>query len=377
MKLKRFNPHWPSIQSSWIALALFSLSGIAEEAAPRFSIPQENHQFSFPEDHGSHPDFKIEWWYLTGHLFSGDERFGFQATFFRLAQSPEDIPEGELFGNEQIYMAHMAISDASGKRFIHESRFNRGGWNAFSRMGKLDVRNGNWSLSGSESEMMLTGSIRSEAAFSLTLNPAKSLVVFGENGVSRKGAAEEAASYYLTFPRIDAKGTLRISGRDLEVKGEVWMDHEVSSSQLDRNQVGWDWVSIQLFDGREIMGYLLRNEDGSVSEFSKIVWIDEEGNLTNQLAEDFTWIPGGEWESPKTGAVYPISPSIETTDPKTGDKLVLKVQPLFPEQEMAAAPGGVSYWEGACDILDSTQVLIGRGYLELTGYVGDLAERLR
>lgn len=344
-----------------------------------FSIPEEAHEFSFPADHGSHPDFKIEWWYLTGHLFAGEkkERFGFQATFFRLGQKPVDVASGEKFGESQIYMAHMALTDVEGKRFLHEERFNRGGWDAFSTVGKLGLQNGNWSLSGPVSQMKLEGSIRSDATFSLLLEPAKPLVMFGENGVSRKGAEKSAASYYLTFPRLKANGKLQYGERELEVSGEVWMDHEISSSQLDRNQIGWDWVSIQLFDGREVMAYILRNEDGSISPFSKLVWIAADGKLTHQSPGEFLWKPGGVWESKETGAVYPVSPSIETKDPNTGKPVNFQIRPVILSQEMVGGAGGVNYWEGACDVLDDTEKPVGRAYLELTGYSGDLAHRLR
>lgn len=343
-----------------------------------WSVPNTGHKLSFPRDHGSHPDFKIEWWYLTGHLFSGERRFGFQATFFRLGQEPVDVAEGELFGTSQIYLAHMGLSDPETGTFLHEERLNRGGWDAGAKEGDLDVYNGNWSLVRTGIVMELEGSIRADAAFSLTLTPKKNHVVFGEGGISRKGPEGTAASYYITFPRLAASGSLSIAGQTLQVEGEAWMDHEISSSQLDRNQIGWDWTCIQLFDGREIMGYVLRTEDGPPSEFSKLVWVAQDGTLTHFKYGDYDWQPGGAWTSPVTGATYPVSPLIVTPDPGGGKPRRLRLLPLMEAQEMTGRAGGVSYWEGACDVRDEDSgEVVGRAYLEMTGYADDIGEKLR
>ncbi|MEX2578717.1 MAG: lipocalin-like domain-containing protein [Verrucomicrobiales bacterium] len=357
--------------------AMIGLASLLAEDSPRWNVPRSDYRLSFPSDHGSHPDFKIEWWYLTGHLFSGDRRFGFQATFFRLGQKPVPVAEDVFFGDSQIYMAHMGLSDPETGTFHHESRLNRGGWDAGAAIGGLDLSNGNWSLSGDEESMRLEGSIRSDAAFSLALKPRKSHVVFGEGGVSRKGPEGTAASYYITFPRLSAEGDVTLEGETFTVEGEAWMDHEISSSQLDRNQVGWDWVCMQLFDGREVMAYILREKDGTPSQYSQFVWVGTDGERTPLAYDDFEWIPDGQWKSPETGAVYPISPIVATTDPATAEPLRLKIVPVMANQEVVAGPGGVSYWEGACDVEDAKGEKLGRAYLELTGYADDLGEKLR
>lgn len=343
-----------------------------------WSVPEVGHELTFPKDHGSHPDFKIEWWYITGHLYAESRRFGFQATFFRLGQEPVDVAAGDSFGESQIYMTHMGLSDPETGRFLHEERLNRAGWDAGAKVGGLEVFNGDWKLVERGSGMHLVGSIKSEAAFDLQLTPHKRHVIFGEEGISRKGPEGTAASYYITFPRIDVEGTLRLEGKDHEVYGEAWMDHEISSSQLDRNQIGWDWACFQFFDGREIMGYVLRTDSGEPSEYSKLVWIDPEGNLTHQKLGEYQWIHEGDWESPETGAVYPITPVIETVDPMSGEKRRFQLVPTMPNQEMANSSGGVSYWEGACDIIDlDTGDAVGKAFLEMTGYADDIGERLR
>lgn len=362
-----------------------SLSG-AERTADGFRIPQAGAPLRFPEIHGSHPDHRIEWWYLTGHLFAGSRRFGMQATFFRLARRPAlDDPEA-AFGDSQLYLAHFAVTDGAAGRFRHEERLNRQGWDAGARVGDLDLWNGNWSLrrlSGlgsreDQGEMRLIGGVRSEAAVDLVLEPVKPAVRFGADGVSRKGEEPEAVSLYVTFPRLAARGALRIGGRDLEVRGELWMDHEISSSQLGRDQVGWDWVSAQLFDGRELMAYVLRKPDGSPDRHSTLAWIDEAGRVTHRGGGGFAWEPGGLWESGETGGRYPIRPRFATIDPLTGRERRFALRPVMEAQEMTGGIGGVAYWEGACDVLDETDQEVGRAYLELTGYTGDdLQKRLR
>ena len=320
----------------------------------------------------------IEWWYLTGHLFAGERRFGFQATFFRLGQDPVDVAEGEDFGTSQIYLAHMGLSDPATGAFLHQERLNRGGWDAGAKIGDLDVFNGNWSLRRTPAGLSLEGSINADAAISLQLVPQKGPVVFGEDGVSRKGPEGTAASYYITFPRLSAKGNVRIAGESLKVTGEAWMDHEISSSQLDRNQIGWDWTCIQLFDGREIMGYVLRTAEGEPSAYSKLVWINRDGSLTHIPYPNYEWRHEGSWKSPATGATYPVSPLLVTRDPETGTDRRFRLAPLMEAQEMVGTAGGVSYWEGACNVQDeATGEVVGRAYLEMTGYADDIGAKLR
>lgn len=365
------------MKTVWITLLIaMALPSFAEEA--EWSYPKQGTEFTFPRDHGSHPDFKIEWWYITGHMMTHHRRYGFQATFFRLGQKPGEVDESDEFGGSQIYMAHMGLSDPQTGRFLHEERLNREGWNAGASVEDLDLFNGNWSLKRKGSGIVLNGTIRSDAGFSLTLLPTKPLVRFGETGVSKKGKGEKAASYYLTYPRMELDGELTLNGETLRVAGQAWMDHEISSSQLERGQIGWDWTCIQFEDGREIMGYILRTESGEPSPFSRLVWIDEKGKLTHQTPEEYSWKQDGEWTSPNTGATYPVKPVIETTDPKSGKKRTFQLIPIMEAQEMTGGAGGVSYWEGACDVIDlSLGEVVGKAYLEMTGYADNIADKLR
>jgi predicted secreted hydrolase len=332
--------------------------------ADGFAVPQPGHVFTFPRDHGSHPEFKIEWWYLTGHLFATDgRRFGYQATFFRSAAPDKST---------HLYLAHMALIDVATGTFHHQERLNREGWDAGSSTTTLDLHNGPWSLrflDAAAERMSLRGGIRADVAFNFTLTPAKPLVVFGENSVSRKGAAPTAASYYLTFTRLRTEGVLTLGGESIAVTGETWMDHEISSSQLDQNQVGWDWVSIHFQDGRELMFYRLRLHDGSSDPASSLTWVDAAGRPQKS---DFTWHVVETWTSPDTGAVYPIRVRLTTTDPATGQPVALFVEPLAKNQELTGSLGGIPYWEGACLILDADGRELGNAYMELTGYAKDL-----
>ena len=329
-----------------------------------FAVPQPGHVFSFPRDHGSHPEFKLEWWYLTGHLFAdGGRRFGYQATFFRSAAPDKST---------QLYLAHMAVTDVVTGRFYHQERLNREGWDAHAATETLAVHNGPWSLRMTDTvneRMELTGGVRAEAGFRLTLAPTKPLVVFGENSISRKGAAPTAASYYLTFTRLRTEGTLTLGAETLRVTGETWMDHEISSSQLGENQVGWDWLGVHFKDGRELMFYRMRLRDGSSDPASSLTWVDAAGRTQKS---GFKWEVLDRWTSPATGAVYPSRVRLTTTDPATGKPVALTLVPLAKDQELTGNLGGIPYWEGACHVFDTAGRKLGSAYLELTGYAKDL-----
>ncbi len=225
--------------------------------------------------------------------------------------------------------------------------------------------------------LSLQGSIRGEASFSLALTPTKPLVVFGENGVSRKGAAPTASSHYLTFSRLAVEGEVTLAGRKQSVRGSAWMDHEISSSQLDEDQAGWDWASLQLNDGREIMAFRLRKKDGRTDPFSQLAWVDAQGAVTNFNSTQFTWSTVRTWKSPATGGVYPVTVKLATTDPASGRPASFTLEPIVLDQELSGALGGIPYWEGACHVLNDKAEKVGSAYLELTGYVGSLADRFK
>jgi predicted secreted hydrolase len=270
----------------------------------------------------------------------------------------------------------MAILDVSTGKFLYEERLNRSGWDAGSSVQTLDVRNGSWSLrmrDPASGRMQLEGAVRSDALFSLSLTPARPLVSFGRDGVSRKGADPLASSYYLTFPRLVAEGSLKLGLEELPVHGEAWMDHEISTSQLTADQVGWDWAAIQLRDGREIMAYRMRLQDGTTDPYSTLAWIEPEGDPKHFGPAQFTWKPLKTWKSSRTGAEYPAEVEITAPDPKTGATIMLRLIPLAKDQELAGGLGGVAYWEGACRVLNERGEEIGSAFLELTGYAGKIS----
>jgi predicted secreted hydrolase len=350
---------------SFLSLLLVALFAVSAAEPEKFAIPQPGRKFVFPRDHGSHPEFKLEWWYVTGHLFAADgRRFGWQATFFRRAGDQA----------ETLYLGHCALLNVKTGRFLHQERIAREGWDAVASAESLNVRCGPWSLSmsdGKSERMRVAGSIRGEASFDLSLTPQKPLVVFGENGVSRKGAAPSAASHYLTFPRLAVAGTLILGAEQLGVTGEAWMDHEISSSQLDEGQIGWDWACIQLRDGREAMVYRMRRKDGTLDPYSTLATIDPKGVVTH--TSDFSLTPIAVWRSPHSGAEYPSG--LELAIPN--QRIRWRLEPLARDQELLGRVTGIAYWEGACRVLDEHGSEIGYAFGELTGYVGNLGSRLR
>jgi len=224
--------------------------------------------------------------------------------------------------------------------------------------------------------MVLGGSLGGGAGFQLELQPRKSLIVFGHDSVSRKAADPAAASYYLTFPRMEAVGEIRLPSETNQVRGEAWMDHEISSSQLGAEQQGWDWCCLQLKDGREIMAYRMRRQDGSPDEFSTLAWVGTNGIVAQLPSAKFKMETMRTWKSPVTGAVYPVSIKLATHDPESNQRVQFVLEPLAENQELAGG-GSLAYWEGACRVRDEAGNEIGSAFLELTGYAGDLKKSLR
>lgn len=349
-----------------------------------FAVPQPGRKFSFPVDHGSHPEFAVEWWYITGHLTATNgAEYGFQATFFRRSMVPPGSTNTALstaFGNEQIYLAHMALVDKKTGEFRYQERLNRNGFDAGADTNTLSVHNGNWSLrlnpgtNGSPENFALNASIGGNISFALNFSPKKPMVIFGTNGVSRKAAEVSASSHYLTYPRLAASGTLSPNETRLAVTGEAWMDHEFSSSQLGAGQVGWDWLSLQLNDGRELMAYRMRRQDQATDPFSTVAWVDAQSKVHHVGPDQFKWTVLKTWRS-KSGATYPSVVQLEARNPATGQMEIFIIEPCVADQELAGKVGGVRYWEGACRVLDAKQKEIGRAYMELTGYQETLKGR--
>ena len=351
----------------WMLLFLSMMTLLhAQTTADGFAIPQAGRVFEFPRDHGSHPEFRTEWWYVTGHLDAKNgQRFGFQVTFFGQARRED----GKTL---HLHLAHAALLDARTGRFVHEERLNREGWDAASSETTLAVRNGNWSLKLDEAtqRMHIAATVKGEVLLQLELAAVKPLVVFGKDGVSRKGTTESAASHYLTWPRLKTTGTVKLGAEELEVSGEAWMDHEFSSSQLEDGQVGWDWAALQLKDGREVMVYRMRRQDGTLDAASTLAVVERDGTVRHLNSDAFAWEVLGTWKSPRNDAEYPIRVRIRFESES------FELKPLAEDQEQDGGITRLPYWEGACDVLDSRGQVAGRAFLELAGYAGDLAGHL-
>lgn len=326
----------------------------------------------FPLDHGPHPDFQTEWWYYTGNLQTSDDRhFGYQLTFFRRALQPASLrqPRNSRLAVEQIYMAHLAISDVAGNQFYAFERFERGAADlaGASAVPLYQVWLHDWSVKQvSENEYRLHAE-EEDVTLDLTLVDEKGIVLQGDKGYSRKGPEVGNASIYYSQPRLESTGEIILNGISYSVSGLSWLDREISTSALSEGQVGWDWFALQLDDGSELMVYLLRRADGSVDSFSKGIYIQPGKVAVNLEASDFQVVSGRTWRSPHTGADYPAQwkiniPSVD---------LSLQIEPFFADQELNLS---FIYWEGAVRV-DGTRAgknLAGSGYVELTGYARSL-----
>lgn len=331
-------------------------------------------QFSFPQDHAAHEDYRIEWWYYTGNLESQDgRRFGYQLTFFRtgLQRNPTNPSKWTV---RDLYTAHFALSDIDRKQHFCFQRNNRQGvGQAGAARDRFHVWNGDWQVLSSAGESPAKThrlqAADTDVAIDLTLSVPGSAVLHGEGGLSQKGATPGNASHYYSYPRMQTTGTVRIGGSTYTIQGHSWMDHEFSTSFLESGQLGWDWFAIQLDNDVQLMLYRMRRTDGSTDPFSSGSLIEIEGNVTHLVVSDYEMTPLRTWKSPETGAIYPLSWRI--TVPSRGYELV--VQPAFDRQEMTTNDTtGISYWEGAIEVAGTSAdaKVTGRGYMELTGYVG-------
>ncbi len=345
-------------------VALVSLGANWETAQPGW-------QYEFPRDHHSHPNFKTEWWYFTGNLFdSSGHRFGYELTFFRQGIRPpnERNPELSRFVVNDLKFAHFTITDANGKQFRFEQKTSRGafgeaGFDDGTRIAWID----DWTLeSNGTDEFDLTARM-SNATLRLHLRSTKPVVVHGQNGVSVKASEAEHASHYYSCTRLETSGELVRNGALTSLHGESWFDHEWATNQLAPEQIGWNWLSVQFEDGRELMLYQMRLQSGAIDPSSSGTLVRPDGQSVYLPNESFHFTPTKFWTSAKTGAKYPIGWRVEIPS----ENLQFNVRAVLENQELALRP--LTYWEGAID----TEPMKGRGYLELTGYAGALHELQR
>lgn len=407
--------------------ALNVAEALEGEGAAGYAQALEPRAFTFPADHGPHPEFRTEWWYFTGNLEDPDgRRFGYQLTFFRnaLAPPPPTGPDpsrrSSPWATRQAWLAHFAVTDATGETFLSGDRLARGAVGLAGAelvvgapgggAGNLRVWVEDWSAepapvagvpeaswagapvadgtappaSGSADgagdapapdDPAALGTLRLRAALhreetgaavDLRVRPLRPPVLQGDAGLSHKGGGPGNASYYYSIPRLVTEGTVRIGGRTHRVRGLSWMDREWSTSALGPGQVGWDWFALQLADGRDLMLYRLRRRDGTVDPASSGTLVESNGEVRHLGVEDARVEVLDRWRSPRSGALYPSGWRIRVP----GAGLDLTVAPVLADQELDLPRLGFRYWEGAVDVEGESRgrPVTGRGYGELTGY---------
>ena len=329
------------------------------------------YQFAFPRDHASHLDYKIEWWYYTGNVATtAGRRFGYQVTFFRVGVDATPVNPSR-WAIRDIHMAHLAVSDPDGTRYRFDERLSRSGPGlSGASTDTYKVWNDDWTSGLDAQGRHVISATSGKAAVQLTLDQGKAPVVNGVNGISQKGARPGNASHYYSITRMPTRGVITVDGERYDVTGESWMDHEFGTSFLEKEQQGWDWLSMQLDDQRELMLYQLRRADGSRDPRSSGTLVDSGGGTTHLTAADFTLAPSGPTFTAPSGATYPVAWTIRL--PK--EQLTLSVTTPLVNQELATAGAGIAYWEGMVQVAGSARgrTVAGRGYLEMTGYKGSL-----
>jgi predicted secreted hydrolase len=358
-----------------LAAAVATLAGAAP---PGFRTAPPDHRWSFPADLRSHPGFRNEWWYFTGTVEAEGEpgrRLGFQLTFFRVGLAPVAPAVDSAWATADAVMVHAAVTDV--RAGTHA--FTEVLWRATPLLGGFPSApdpvvawaraapgtDGRWEvrLDGGGFRLAMRDGAAG-LALDLTLTPEKPPALQGPNGLSRKSAEEGYASLYMSLTRLATSGEVEVGGRRLAVRGESWMDREIGSSQLAPDQVGWDWWSLRLRDGRDLMLYVLRRRDGSAS-WRNATLVERDGRVRLLAPGEWTARATGSWRSAATGATYPSGWELALP----GEGIGLSVLPEVREAEnRSALVPGLFYWEGPVRAVDASGAPAGEGYVELTGY---------
>lgn len=313
-----------------------------------FELPDPEARFTFPEDHGSHPTFRIEWWYITANLSGPDgANYGIQWTLFRNALAPTGADE------DQAWMAHAAVSTPDGHHF--GERFARGGiGQAGVTAQPFEAFIDEWQMAGPDLNTIQLTAQTEDFRYDLSLSAGGSpFVLQGNQGFSIKSQAGQASHYY-SQPFYTIEGTLTLPSREIPVTGQGWLDREWSSQPLTETQTGWDWVSLHFDTGEKLMGYRMRDSAGP--SYTVGNWIAPDG--TGQP------LPNGALKMTATG-----TSAVEGRDVPTGWHIMLPerdlditVDALYPDSWMGTL---VPYWEGPVAVTGSHP---GMGYLEMSGY---------
>lgn len=356
-------------------LLILYIYSIQSACAREFKQALPGYLFSFPRDHAAHEDFKTEWWYFTGHLTSqSNERFGYELTFFRTAtENQQYIPQSP----RNIYLAHFAVTDCSKNKFFSAEKMSRKGISiADARSDICFVYEQLWSLEQLGDRFVIRADMP-EYGIHLQMRSQKVPTIHGVDGVSQKASCKGCASHYYSMTRLETNGIVLKDGHAVPVRGTSWMDHEFGSNQLTKEQVGWDWFSVQLENDYELMLYLMRRSDGTLDANSSGTLVSPNGTVQHLKFGEFSVKSTDSWRSSRTGAKYPMGWKIALAFPS--HNIALTIAPVMREQELFNNQStGIAYWEGACDVSGNfnRKPVSGRAYVELTGYAQPIQNSL-
>jgi predicted secreted hydrolase len=335
------------------------LSAIAD-ATPQYAKVLRGLALQFPRDHGAHPDFRTEWWYVTGALDAPRKDIGFQLTFFRVRTGFSEALASPIAAS-QILFAHAAVTLPNDK-LLHADRAGRANLGAAFATTDCDVHIGPWQMQRSASDVFTLKVQDAQFAFDFLLTPTQPKMLQGDAGFSQKGARAEQASYYVTWPQLRVDGKLVIDGKSQAARGTAWFDHEWSSEVLGAADVGWDWLGINLSDGGALMAFRIRDAAGA-AVFAHATLRDAAGRTQIWSSAEVQFKALRTWRSAR-GTEYPVE-----TELRFGPHII-RTKPVIDDQELATRrPAPVTYWEGLVQVEGT---LAGRGYLELTGYAGKI-----
>lgn len=325
----------------------------------------------FPRDFGSHPEWRTEWWYITGHAevsdAGGSRVLGFQVTFFR-SRIEEAQALRSAFAAKQLIFAHAALTDLKGRRLWHDQRVARAGMGvADASESDTDIRLRDWSLKRQSDGTYAAHVLASDFSLELIFSPTQPVLLQGEAGLSRKGAAPNETSYYYSKPQLKVQGRIGLQDRRYALAaGRAWLDHEWSETIMSPQAVGWDWIGMNLHDGSALTAFRLRDRAGRTL-WDGGSWRDKNGKLHVFAQGEVRFEPLRRWKSPSSQASYPVEWKVSTPAGVFGIKALLDDQELD-----SRGSTGTIYWEGVSDLLDERGQPLGRGYLEMTGYAAAL-----
>jgi len=342
-------------------------------AAGEWAIAEGTRTWSFPRDHGAHPECRTEWWYFTGIVAGADgRRFGYQLTFFRQGIVAVAADPDNPWSVRDLHLAHFTLTDVREGSFRFAERASRAGPGlAGNSTETLHAWVLDWSATA-EGDGFTLEAREGAAGIRLSLRPRRPPVLHGSGGLSRKGAASGQASWYASITDLETTGVVRDKdGVEVRVRGASWFDHEFGSGQLADDLAGWDWFGLRLSDGSALMIYRLRRRDGTVSPASSGTLVGADGTARHLSRDEVALEPLSIWQSPHGGASYPSRWRVRV--PAAG--IALELSPLVADQELRTGKStGVTYWEGAVagsGAAGGSPVAV-EGYAELTGYAGGM-----